>query len=102
MTAAYKIVLTDLARAFAAKHTSIAALEERVRGEIADILNSAGDLDRLHFHTFVTSDGQEYICFPEVVDDGRVLVVDTCSRDETNRLTTSDGMLVTVPEPDSD
>ena len=100
---AYKIVFTDLAAGFAKARSSLAAVEERVRGEIAAILMDDVPLEQLLFHVVEMPDGTEYYCSPARTGDDIVLVVDTCSLDEFEP---TRGMLagakIGVPRPDSE
>jgi hypothetical protein len=105
----YRIVFTDLAAAFARRHGSLQALEEQVRGEIADLMFSDDVEDDefsiadLMFHTVTMNDGQEYICTPGQGGDETVLVVDTCSREDmTIQGGPMTGQKLSVPSPDSD
>jgi hypothetical protein len=83
MSLQYRIIFTDLAKAFASKSGSLVALEERVRGEIAEMIDDGLEsLDDLMFHTIEMRDGQEYICSPAQEQGETVLRVDTCSREE--------------------
>lgn len=61
-------------------------------------------IDKLMFHTVVTSDDQECICFPREVDGETILVIDTCSREDISvaNPVAPDGKVVSIPHPDSD
>jgi hypothetical protein len=75
----YRIELTDMARHFAARHSSVTEVEELVRQEIDELLEDAVEtLGDIFFHC-VESGGQDYICTP--IGD-TVVRVDTCSREE--------------------
>jgi hypothetical protein len=81
----YRIVFTRLAHAFAMRRSSLAALEEQIRGEMAELMSVDDDgpmgIEELCFHVVEFGD-QEYICSPTQVDGELVLSVDTCSREE--------------------
>lgn len=99
-TSDYKIVLTHAARAWCAAHAWPAALEARVRGEVA---LEGINVNRLVFHTFEwdKDNPQEFVCTP---DGDNILKVDTCTRDDLTKLTEGPfkGAIVRVPVPDDD
>jgi hypothetical protein len=97
----YRIELTDIARAFAARHSSEKEVEELVRKEIDELLEDAFEsIGDLLFHC-VESGEQEYICFPV---GENVIRVDTCTREEGPVLGKGPlkGQCVTIPSADSD
>jgi hypothetical protein len=74
----YTITFTPSGRALAEAHSSLAAVEERVRRELADLLGEEiGPVDRLLFHTFALPSGHEFIVTPLGSD---AVEIDTCSR----------------------
>jgi hypothetical protein len=78
----YKVVFTARAASAAKASSSLEAVEERVRSEIAAILLDDMALSQLIFHAVEMEDGREYLCRPRQEGEEHVLVVDTCSRDE--------------------
>jgi hypothetical protein len=96
----FTVRLTPLAQGFVSRKSSAAALIERTRAEIDELLQDrdTAPLD-LIFHTFEFAD-TEFICYPR---DGAI-EVDTCSRKETDKFDRGPlaGQSVKMPVPDSE
>jgi hypothetical protein len=102
MSPQYRIVFTDLAKALATRNGSLTALEERVRGEIAEMVEDGLEsFEDLMFHTIEMPDGQEYICSPAQEQGETILRVDTCTREEIAQ-SGDEGKPISLPVPDSD
>lgn len=78
----YEVRFTKLAQEFAKAKSSLAAVEERVRGEIADWMQRDDGfkrLDDLIMHVVEMGDAGEYVCYPA---GENLLEIDTVSYDE--------------------
>ena len=100
----HEIELTHAAKAWCAAHAWPAALEARVRGEIAsEMKHGLSSISKLMFHTFQWSkdDKQEFICTPT---GNNVLRVDTCSREEAGEVEGGQfkGKKIMMPSGDSE
>jgi len=72
----YEIKWTDLAKAFAVKCGGLSAVEEQVRGEIAD--SGIRNISNLMFHVVIVND-TNFICTPI---NENLLQVDTATYEE--------------------
>jgi hypothetical protein len=79
----YKIKYTDLAKAFSEKFGGLSVLEERIRGEIAEIFDKGlKTLSNLMLHTVQIGD-DVFICTPK---SDTVLRVDTATLEEQDAI----------------
>jgi hypothetical protein len=94
----YRIELTDMARHFATRHSSVKELEELVRQEIETYSKPGA---RLSFSIVSSPGGQDYICTPSSDD---VVRVNTCSREEGPVVERGPlkGQLLWIPSADSE
>ena len=102
----YTIELAHGAQAWCAAHAWPSALEARVRGEIAhEMTHGLSSVDKLMLHTFEwdRDSRQEFICTP-APDRPGVLIVDTCTREDGEKLTEGPfaGKVISMPVPDSE
>jgi hypothetical protein len=97
---AYVVQFTELALACAKAKASVAAVEERARAELANLLADGLDnVDRLVFHVFGVG-GCDFICYPKAPG---VLEIDTCAWAETKiEKGPLAGQTVPIPRPESD
>lgn len=103
----YTIKLTPLAEAIAKRHRSVDELKGLVHDEIQSMLDGGMESpDQLGFLTVTfgshfDDDEPKWIVTPQ---DGDVLLVDSCSYDETEKLTEGPfkGYRVQIPEGDSE
>lgn len=95
--------LTELAEAMAKKHSSVETVKVKAQDEIQQIVNDGmkNPYDDLILHTFESGD-QEYIITPAADENGKLLVVNTCSREEGPTLDKGPfaGMKLSLPSED--
>jgi hypothetical protein len=95
---AYVVQFTELALACAKAKASVAAVEERARAELANLLADGLDnVDRLVFHVFGAG-GCDFICYPKAPG---VLESDTWPETKIEQGPLA-GQTVPIPRPESD
>jgi hypothetical protein len=76
----FDIVFTPSAKTVAASHGDLPTLEERARGEIAELPGEGlEELEKHFFHAFALDDGTEFIC--SLTAEGAVRV-DACANED--------------------
>lgn len=99
---AYEIRFTRLARVFAEAKYSLAAVEERARGEIAELEMDDPTALMMHCFGMTGTDEHEFICTPD--QQGTGIVIDTVTFEDMEPLRSGPmkGKRFQWPMPDSD